>query len=543
MNRPQVVGQPTTSQHFKSGINQIANLIAPTLGPTGGHIASQRDTGMKVELLDDAATIVRRILSLGTPQDDIGAMVMRNLIWRVSQRSGDGGATAAVLAREFFNQGMRLVAAGINSVRLERGVEQGVKIAIKALHEQARPAYSEDDLSAVARTITKEEELSAVLGEMSYLLGPDPRVIVEKYVAPYLEREYINGAHYKAKISSMYFYSDAQRKRAVVTAPAVALLNERLEESEQVVPLMEYAIQQGKKSLLLIVKDVTNSALGVLVSNHQLDKEKKKLDILSVKMSEIGDEMRWAWSDLAILTGATVLGPEYDRTAEHALPSDLGQVQRAEYANEGIVLVAPKESRSAIQNEVTNLRSLVVDTPLDDDDRPKYVKRLSTLTGGIGRLKIGASSKLEREMLYQQSQRTFNVLSAAQRNGIVPGGGAGLLYCISAIEQSIRSNGASEEILVGMKLVADVLQAPMRQIVKNAGLDEPPVIIDRVLSAGSPATYDAVQGQVADAFECGVLDVVDVLATVLSTAASGAMMALSTDAIVYHKEPEQSLQP
>lgn len=543
MNRPQVVGQPTTSQHFKTGINKIADLLAPTLGPTGGHVASQRDTGMKVELLDDAATIVRRILSIGTPQDDIGAMVMRSLIWRVSQRAGDGGAMAAVLAREFFNQGLRLVAAGVNSVRLERGVEQGVKIAIGALREQAHQVHTEDDLSAVALSLTKDRDLSLVLGEMSYLLGPDPRVIVEKYVAPYLEREYINGAHYKAKISSMYFYTDAKRKRAVIADPAVALVNERLDDAEQVVPLMEGAIQQGKKALLLIVKDVVNDALGLLVSNHQLKKEKKKLDVLSVKLSEIGDEMRWSWADLATMTGATILGPEYDRGALHAEATDLGSAQRAEYANEGIVIVAPKASRDAIQEEVSRLRHLIVETPLDDEERPKYVKRLSTLTGGIGRLKIGSSSKLEREILYQQSQRAFNVLSSAQRNGIVPGGGAGLLFCAKAVEQSVTANGASEEILLGVKLVADVLAAPVRQIVKNAGLEEPSVIVDRILTAGPPNTYDALQNRVGNAFEFGVLDVVDVLATTLSTAASGAMMALSTDAIVYHKKPEQSLKP
>lgn len=543
MNRPQVVGQPTTSQHFKYGIDQIADLIGPTLGPTGGHIASQRDAGMKVELLDDAATIVRRILSLGSPQNDIGAMIMRNLIWRVSQRAGDGGAMAAVLARAFFTEGMRLVAAGVNSVRLERGVERGVKIAIEALKEQARPVDNENLLSSVARTITKEDDLSSILGEMSYLLGADPRVIVEKYVAPYLEREYINGAHYKAKISSMYFYTDAQRKRAVVTSPAVALVNERVDKAEQVIPLLEGAIAQGKKSLLLIVKDASNSGLGVLLSNHQVEKEKKKLDILCVKLSEIGDEMRWAWSDLETLTGATVLGPEYARTGAKALASDLGQAQRAEFADEGIVLVAPKEVRAVIQDEVSRLRTLLLETPLDDDERPKYVKRLSTLTGGIGRLKIGATSKLEREILYQQSQRAFNVLSAAQRNGVVPGGGAGLLFAAAAVRRAADANGAAPEIIFGMKLVADVLSTPMKQIVTNAGLDEPPVVIDRVLTAGAPATYDALSGKVVNAYDAGLLDVVDVLSIVLSSAASGAMMALSTDAIVYHKKPEQSLQP
>ncbi|MCB0093721.1 MAG: hypothetical protein KDE54_37795, partial [Caldilineaceae bacterium] len=260
MNRPHVVGQPTTSKHFKHGIDRIGDLLAPTLGPTGGHIASQRDSGMKVELLDDAATIVRRILSIGSAQDDIGAMVMRNLIWRVAQRAGDGGATAAVLARAFFNEGLRLVAAGVNPVRLERGVNRAIKQTLELLKQQARPAEDEDMLASVARTITKENDMSAMLGEMSYLLGPDAFVMVEKYVAPYLEREYINGAHYKSKISSMYFYSDPQRKRAVVTAPAVAVVDGKVTEANQALALMEGAIKVGAKSLVIVAQDVTGAA-------------------------------------------------------------------------------------------------------------------------------------------------------------------------------------------------------------------------------------------------------------------------------------------
>lgn len=543
MNRPQVVGQPTTSKHFKHGIDRIGDLLAPTLGPTGGHIASQRDSGMKVELLDDAATIVRRILSIGSAQHDIGAMVMRNLIWRVAQRAGDGGATAAVLARAFFNEGLRLVTAGVNPVRLERGVNRAVKQTLELLKQQARPATDEDTLAAVARTITKENNMAAMLGEMSYLLGPDAFVMVEKYVAPYLEREYINGAHYKAKISSMYFYSDPQRKRAVVAEPAVAVIDGKVTEANQALALMEGALKLGKKALVIVSHDVTGAALGLLLANHQAPKEKKKLDVLTVKLNTIGDERRWGWADLCTMTGATLLGPSSDRNADKARPEDLGQAQRAEYINEGIVIVANREAREPIQAEVSQVRAYIESTPLDDEDRVKHVKRLGTLTGGIGRLKIGASSKLEREMMYQQAQRSFNVLSAAQRGGVIPGGGAALLHCVSALQATAAANGASEEEIMGIQLVARVLPIVLSQIVKNAGLDHPPVIIDRLCTAGPEYTYDALNGRIVNAYETGILDVVDVVSTALSTASSGAMMALTTDAIVYHKKPEQSIHP
>ncbi|MCB0088088.1 MAG: hypothetical protein KDE54_09265, partial [Caldilineaceae bacterium] len=222
---------------------------------------------------------------------------------------------------------------------------------------------------------------------------------------------------------------------------------------------------------------------------------------------------------------------------------DLGRAQRAEYANEGIVIVANRDARDAIQTEVSHVRAYIEDTPLDDEDRSKHVKRLGTLTGGIGRLKIGTSSKLEREMMFQQAQRSFNVLSAAQRGGVIPGGGAGLLHCIPALEATAAANGAAEEEIMGMQLVARVISTPFFQIVKNAGMDHPPVIIERVRTAGVEYTYDALNGRIVNAYESGILDVVDVVSTALATAASGAMMALTTDAIVYHKEPKQSMQP
>ena len=241
-NWPGVIGQPTSHRQFLHGINLIADLLAPTLGPTGGPVASGPDAGSRVEILDDAATIVRRIISLGLPQKDIGAMIMRNLIWRVGQRAGDGGATAAVLARAIYKEGLRLSNAGFNQMRLIRGIEEGVRIATETLLTQAKPVTGENELAAVARTITKDDAHPSVLGEMSYLLGPDAHVIIEKYVAPYLQRRYIAGAHFGAEISSMYFYTQPEQKKTVLNEPVVAILEERLDKAEQVLPLMEAAL-------------------------------------------------------------------------------------------------------------------------------------------------------------------------------------------------------------------------------------------------------------------------------------------------------------
>jgi len=542
MNRPLVVGQPTTQRDIMIGINLIADLLAPTLGPNGGAVASGPTAGNRVELLDDASTIVRRIISLGHPRKDIGAMVMRSLIWRVGQRAGDGGATAAVIARAIYREGIRLSNAGFNSIRMARGIEQGVRVVHEALRKQARPIAGETDLASVARTITKDDSLSAVLGELSYLLGPDAHVVIEKYVAPYLQRRYIAGAHFGAEIRSMYFYTQPDQKRALLTSPALAIVEQRLTEAEQVVPLMEAALERGFKALVIIASDVSGAALGALVANQQAPAEKKKLSTLAVKIKPVGDELRWAYADLALLTGATILSDKAERSAAKARPSDLGQAQRIEFANNSVVVVAPDTKRSEVQQEVARLRQHILDLPLDAEDRPKHIKRLGTLTGGVGELKIGAHAKNDRSVREAQAERSLKVLSAAQRGGVVAGGGAALFHCIPAL-QAAADNETDEHIAQGLRLLAKALEAPLEQIIINSGERAPKVFMQKIREAGPTATYDAIRCCVVDAFATGVLDVNDVVAQMVHIAASGSMMALSTDAIIYHRKPKESLQP
>ena len=542
MNKPQVVGQPTTQRDIMVGINLIADLLAPTLGPNGGTVASGPTAGNRVELLDDASTIVRRIISLGHPRKDIGAMVMRSLIWRVGQRAGDGGATAAVIARAIYREGIRLSNAGFNTIRMARGIEQGVKVVQETLRAQSRAIAGETDLAAVARTITKDDALSAMLGELSYLLGPDAHVIIEKFVAPYLQRRYIAGAHYGAEIRSMYFYTQPDQKRALLTETAIAIIEQRLTEVEQVLPLMEAAVERGFKALVIVASDVSGAALGALVTNQQAPAEKKKLSTLAVKLKPVGDELRWAMADLALLTGATVLGDKLERSAAKARPTDLGRAQRVEFANNSVVVVAPEDKRAAVQSEVANLRQHVLDLPLDAEDRPKHIKRLAALTGGVGELKIGAHAKNERSVREAQAERSLKVLSAAQRGGVVAGGGAALFHCIPAVKAA-ADRESDEHVAQGMRLLAVALEAPLQQIIINSGEGAPRVFMQRIRDGGSSMTYDAVRHQVVDAFTSGVLDVTDVVAQMLHIAASGAMMALSTDVIVYHRKPKESLQP
>ncbi len=550
MPKPRVVEQPRTTQHFTLGIDAMTDLLAPTLGPVGGVVANQRDFQRKPELLDDSATTMRRILNLGDPRADVGAMLMRSMVWRVVQRAGDGGATAAVLMRAFFAEAVRLMAGGANAMRLAKGVDLGVAAAVKALHVQAQPVRNPNDLANVALTVIRDPSLAAVLGEMSYLLGADAHVTVEKYVAPYLQQFYYAGANLKAQIASMYLYTAPEQRTAVAANGALALVDGNLSDPADAIALLQAASETDAKSLTIIGGNFSDAVIGVLVANSrqgdlQQDTKKngkgesKKPVILAAKPKDVGDARRAVFDDLAALTGAEVLGRAWSRAPKQAQASDLGRIQRSEVSVEHMLLLPENQLTPAARQRSADLQARLATMTLDDEDRSLVIQRLAMLNGGMGLLKIGTESKLDREVQAQNAERTLRVLSVAQHTGVVPGGGAALLHCAAALDEI----DAAEDVMFGVRLVQHGLAAPLRQILDNAHVPSSSVIIDRILRAGPGATYDVMTERVGDAHELGVLDVAGVLATVVQTAASAAMMALTTDTIVYHKNPKQATNP
>lgn len=427
-------------------------------------------------------------------------------------------------------------------MRLVRGLGQAVDVAAQALAAQARPLSDETQLAGAARTITRDDELAAMVAEMSYLLGPDAPVQIETYVAPYLQREYITGAVFKARISSIYFYTELERKRAALAGVAVALSDHAITTAEQAVTLMQAALQAGRSSLLIVAPDVSGAALNVLAANHTQPAEQRKLAVLSTTITLLGAERDQALVDLALLCGAQVLGSLSGRNAERARPEDLGYAHRVEFSAEKLAVVPEPGRREVVQTEIAILRSQLDRTPLDDDKRPALERRLAALSGGMGVLKVGTASKVATELRKSQAERTFKVLSSVQRSGVVAGGGAALLHCAPAVRAAAQCE-SEPDVRLGMLILAEALEAPLRQLLHNSGIRPPSVIVQRVAEAGAPAAYNAEQQQVTDAFAAGLVDAAEVVKMVLQSAVSGAMMALSTDTIVYHRKPQQSLEP
>ena len=531
MPKSRVVLSPDASKHLSKGIDLIADLLAATLGPTSGYVVNERAEKRGPEFLDDSGVIVRRIISLPGQEEDIGAMLLRHLVWRVGDEVGDGGAMAGVLARALYKDALRLVTAGASAVSIEQGVNEGVKAVVAALRKQAMPITDENKLAHVARLIVHDDPLAAVLGEMSYLLGANAQVIIENYEAAYLQRRYIAGTHFPAQILSPHFYIDVPHKQAVLTDTAIALTDHSIEDIEQVVAMMQAALKSGHSSLFIIAPHISEKALGVLVANHRASEI--KLTIGGAMLKDSGDARHFAYTDLSLITGATLLGNQHGRTTDSIRPEDLGYAKRVDIGQEGIVVIADSYQNARVQAEVIRINEHLATLPTHAENRPLLTKRLAALIGGIGELKIGALSKPARQLRRQQAERALKVLSLAQRCGVASGGGAALVHCGCALDH-VKLEG---DAAIGIQVLRRALAVPMRQILDNAKLDDAGYIISEVQKAGSPMTYDVLQNKLINAQQSGLLDPVEVLVAVVTKAASTAMKALSTAAIIYHRNP------
>jgi chaperonin GroEL len=430
-----------------------------------------------------------------------------------------------------------------------------VEAAVKALHAMARPVQNETELAQVALTVIRDPEMATLVGEMSYLLGADAHVTIEKYVAPYLQQFYMAGATVRAQIASMYFYTDSALKTAVATNSGVALIDGNLNTTEEAVAILRAAQEAGVKSLTIIAGQVSDAVIGLLTANSRQGddakkrgkpakngekaEESKKPVILAVKPKDVGDARRALFDDLALITGGQVLGRAWSRATSKVRAEDLGRAQRVEFGSERTIIVPDNQNSAEVQAKSTELRNRLAELTLDDEARPLVVQRLALLSGGMGILKIGTESKLDREVRAQNAERAFKVTSAAQHTGVVPGGGAAYFHAISALD----SIEAEDDVRFGVQIVQRALQAPLRQILENAHVSSASVIMDQIRRAGPTYTYDAMENRLVDAYDAGILDVAGVMGLVLQTAASAALMALTTDTIVYHKNPQQAMNP
>lgn len=538
MPKPAVLAPPRAPAKLQRGFETLAELLALTLGPVSGHIVSTTTDKPQPELLTDAATVARRFVALPDRGEDVGAMLLRNLAWRVHERVGDGAATTAVLAQAMLSRAARSVRAGANPAIVQRGLRHGAKAAVEALQQQARPVRGVPDLTAVALAVTGHSALSASLGEMFERLGPRAHILVEKYVAPYLEREYLEGGRWSARLASPYFSTAAATQSARLEQCRVALFHGNLATVEDVLPLLEVAAALQPAHLLLVANQISSEALNALTATHR----RGRIRIVAVALKRLGDQQRADYTDLAAFTGAQVLSTDSGESLRAVTVQALGFASEVEAGAESLTVKAGGGMERTIRAEIRALEQRLRALPFGDSEQPELQMRIGRLAGSAGILKIGAYTQAERDWLYQKSEQAIKALAAALEEGVVPGGGAAYARCVPAVE-ALRRNTADDEAKLGLAAVTFALEAPLRRILANARAGEPGAVLAELQRNGRAAAFDVLRGELVSTRSATFLDSAKVLRVALETAASGALLALSTDAIVLKRKPKVSYKP
>lgn len=537
-NIPKVILAPQSRGLLRSGFDQMAKTLAYTLGPSHGIVFSTTALKPIPEPITDAATIARRITALPNRAQDVGAMLLRSLAWRVHQRIGDGTATTAVLAQAILEQASRYVAAGASPVRVQGGIQKATQRAISVLKSMTSPVICQEQLASVAYCATQEPELSFILGEMFDLLGQHAHVVIEKYIAPYLEREYIDGGQWQAKLISPRLISAIGNDKAVSRDCNVVLFNGNLSSAEEVLPLIKILSQSEQKNLLLVAQKISDAALNTLVATYIQNKQ--RLRFVLVDLIQAGEKALNDMQDLSLLTGARLFNPVAGDQLAAIKPADMGGAQRAEANEEYLRVSGGKGDPALVREQINALQKYLGSLAFDDNQVAELKTRLGRLSGSMGILKIGAHTQNERDVLHQKAQQGAYALQAVLDAGILPGGGTAYLHCIELVE---KMEFTDEDERMGYRAVAYALRRPFEQLLQNAGESNSGRLAHKIMATTPGLVYDIPERKIRSATESGVLDAAKTLIVSLETASSGAQMALSTDVLVLKRKPRISYEP
>ena len=533
-SRPDVLLGQDALAEFRLGFSDMAELAAITYGPRGGIVANLPDLRREPELLTDAATIIRRIIAMPGDARDMGAMLARHFIWKVRQDVGDGSALAAILARALLNEATRLMAAGYDPQTLRRGIDRAVDAVSKQLTKMAIPLEGEDDFIALASSITGNPALGRVLGEAIDLVGADGTVTIEEYTAPYLEREYVEGARLDWGMASPYFESDETRHEAVLEHPYVYVTSQKLQSARDILPILNLVQKAGGKSLFIIADQTQADALATLVVNSQ----KGEVKCAAVKVEALGEQRVPSMEDIAVLTGGKIILANKGLSADDARIEDLGRARRVVVRRKETIIVGGAGNAAEIRQRVHLIREELRRAKPTDDSYKKLRDRIAHLSSGVAIIKIGAFGSKERTALREQIENALLVVSASAQEGMVPGGGAALLQCVPTLAK-LKVNGDEG---VGIQVVARALEEPMRRLAASAG-QHPPVVIEAVRRRGAGFGYDVLTERIVDMRAAHITDPTKVVRAALTTAASAVSMALTTAALVLHRKPSTEVEP
>ncbi len=533
------VYQPVTYRAFMAGADRIVATVRPTLGPGARTVAIQRPLDHRggPELLDNGGVIAKRIIQLPDYRADVGAMFVRDMLWRLQEQEGDGTATAAVLFQKIFSEGVRLVAAGLNARRLQTHLETGMQIILDALHCQTKAVTGASELADVAFTICQDRALSDLFGEIFDILGDYGRLEIREGNGRGLEREYVEGMYWNRGLLSRQMLADAQQLRSELEDVAIVFSDLQIREPQELLPLLITAFQAGHRRLLIVADEMADSAISLLLANSKPD----QMQILAVKTPGFGrDQQTEFLSDAAAICGGRVFLRATGDTFASIRAEHFGRARRVWAELHSFGVSGGKGDPRLLRRHLAALRALHAKPPALAL-RSRLHARIGRLMGGSATLRVGGATVREVEARKDLAERTAAAVRGALQEGVVPGGGVALLDCRPVIQRRLTTADEPEERAAYQILLRAVAE-PLRTIVANAGYD-PNDVLSEVRMAGPGYGFDVLGGRITAIQEAGLYDPANVTKAAVYAGLSSAALALTIDVIVHRTEQPAHATP
>ncbi len=521
-------------QKLLKGVNILSDAVQATLGPKGRNVALDKKFGSPT-ITKDGVSVAKEI-ELQDPFENMGAQMVREVASKTSDNAGDGTTTATVLTRAILTEGMKNVVAGANPMDLKRGIDAAVNDVIKSLADMSKNTRGKTEISQVAAiSANNDKTIGDIIADAMEKVGKDGVITIEEAKGMETTLDVVEGMQFDRGYLSPYFITDQDRMEVVLDDPMILINEKKVSNMKELLPILEKVVQQGKP-LLIIAEEVEGEALATLVVN----KIRGTLSCATVKAPGFGDRRKAMLQDIATLTGGKVITEDLGIKLENVMVQDLGRAKRVVIDKENTTIIKGAGKKADIEARVSQIKIQIEDTT-SDYDREKLQERLAKLSGGVAVINVGASTETEMKEKKARVEDALHATRAAVEEGIVPGGGVALLRAADKLDaKKVRGDQK-----IGYSIVKKALEAPLRRIVENAGM-EASVVVSEVRNRKEAEGLDAQSEQYVDLIKAGIIDPTKVTRTALQNAASISALMLTTEVIITdipEEKPEAPAAP
>ena len=519
---------------LEAGVNSLADTVKITLGPKGRNVVLDKKYGAPL-ITNDGVTIAKEI-ELDDPFENMGAQLVKEVSTKTNDVAGDGTTTATLLAQAMIHEGLKNLAAGANPVVVKKGMAKAVEAAVAEVKKQAKTVDGSKDIARVGAVSSGDDEIGKLIADAMEKVSSDGVITIEESKTAETYSEVVEGMQFDRGYITPYMATDMEKMEANLDDPYILITDKKISVIADILPILEQIVQSGKK-LLIIAEDVEGEALSTLIVNRL----RGTLNVVCVKAPGFGDRRKEMLQDIAILTGGTVISEEVGLELKTATMDMLGRARQVKVTKENTTIVDGAGDSQAIKDRVAQIRSQIAVTT-SDYDKEKLQERLAKLAGGVSVIKVGAATETEMKEKKLRIEDALNATRAAVEEGVVAGGGTIFVNIIPAVEALLDTVEGDEK--TGVRIVAKALEAPIRQIAANAGLDGS-VILEKVRTSGKNGYgFDAYKEEYCDMVSAGIIDPAKVTRSALENAASVSAMVLTTESLVADKpEPPAPAAP